>query len=86
MNDMWYMGMYVASALDATVCNSMPFMKRRKKGKYLEEPIRVIPLTEEEKREKEEKALEQFVNFFNAFEDEAKGKDKEDGDVIVVHR
>jgi len=52
----------------------MPFVKRRRKGKYPEKPIRVTPLTPEEKQEEEEKALEQFLNFFNSMESENKGK------------
>lgn len=62
---MWLMGQYVASALDATVCNAMPFVKRKQKGKYFEKPIRVIPMTEEEKKIAEEKELDRFLSFFN---------------------
>lgn len=67
-DDMWLMGQYVASALDATVCNAMPFIKRKQKGKYFENPIRVIPMTEKEKKIEEEKALKQFISFFNGME------------------
>lgn len=73
-NDMWIMGQYVAAALDATVCNAMPFVKRRHKGKYPENPIRVIPLTEEEKRQNEERELQKFLGFAGAFENEVKRK------------
>lgn len=71
-NEMWLMGQYVASALDATVCNAMPFTKRKRKGKYFEEPIRVTPKTEEEKKLEEEKALQSFLGFAGAFEKEVK--------------
>ncbi|WP_243110019.1 hypothetical protein [Clostridium sp. E02] len=70
-DEMWLMGQYVASALDATVCNAMPFIKRKRKGKYLEKPIRVIPLTDEEKKIEEEKALNQFLSFFNGMDSDA---------------
>lgn len=73
-DEMWLMGQYVAAALDATVCNAMPFVKRRRKGKYPEKPIRVTPLTPEEKKEEEEKALNQFLDFFSSMESENKGK------------
>jgi len=73
-NEMWLMGQYIVAALDATVCNAMPFIKRRRKGKYPEKPIRVVPLTEEEKRMEEEKALQQALSFFGVFEKDVKRK------------
>lgn len=69
-DEMWLMGQYVTSALDATVCNAIPFVKRRQKGKYFEKPIRVIPMTEEEKKIEEEKALNQFISFFKGMEND----------------
>ena len=79
-DEMWLMGQYVAVALDATVCNAMPFIKRKQKGKYPEKPIRVIPLTEEEKREEEEKVLQAFIGFSGAFESNVKSKNKKQGE------
>ncbi|HBD01189.1 MAG TPA: hypothetical protein DC053_20570 [Lachnoclostridium sp.] len=73
---MWLMGQYVASALDATVCNAMPFTKRKQKGKYFEQPICVIPKTEEEKKMEEEQALQSFLGFAGAFEKEVKNRNK----------
>lgn len=73
-DEMWLMGQYVAAALDATVCNAMPFIKRRSKGKYPERPIRVIPLTPEEKKAEQERALEGFLNFFNSMASANDGK------------
>ncbi len=71
-NEMWLLGLHVASALDATVCNAMPFTKRKRKGKYFEEPIRVTPKTEEEKKAEEEQALQRFLGFAGAFENDVK--------------
>lgn len=68
MNDMWFMGQYVAAALDATVCNSMPFTKRRRKGKYPEKPVRVLPISEEEELKNEEKELQKFLGFAKSIE------------------
>lgn len=73
---MWIMGHYVAAALDATVCNAMPFVKRRNKGKYPDKPIRVMPMTEDEKRAEEEKALQGFLDFFGSYEKEMLIKSK----------
>lgn len=69
---MWLMGQYVAAALDATVCNAMPFIKRKRKGKYPDEPIRVIPKTAEEKEIEQEQALQQAIAFFGGFEKDVK--------------
>ena len=66
---MWYMGQYIMSALDSTVCNS--FLWKGKNGtpsKYLEKPFmsnvedrkKDIPLTEEEKRKKTEELFMQL--------------------------
>lgn len=78
-NQMWQMGQYVLAALDASVCNMMPFVKRRGKGRYPEQPIRVIPLTEEEKKAEEEKALRKFLGFAGALEKEVKQKNENGG-------
>lgn len=76
VEEMWLMGQHIMSALDATVCNCMPFVKRSQKGQYLEEPMRIIPLTEEEKAQKEEEALKQAISFFGALEQETNQKGK----------
>lgn len=73
-HDMWLMGQYVAAALDATVCNAMPFIKRRQKGKYPEEPIRIMPLTEDEKKAAEERELRKFLGFADGFASEVNKK------------
>ncbi|PJJ27837.1 hypothetical protein [Lacrimispora celerecrescens] len=75
-DEMWLMGQYVASALDATVCNAMPFIKRKWRGKYFEEPIRVTPKTEEEKRSESEKALQGFIFAAGTMENDMKRKKK----------
>lgn len=75
-NDMWLMGQYVAAALDATVCNCMPFMKRSRKGKYPEEPIRVISKTQEEKEADEMRELQRFLGFTGDFERDVKRRIK----------
>ena len=75
-NDMWLMGQYVAAALDATVCNAMPFVKRRRKGKYPERPIQVLPKTEKEKQFEEEQALQQALAAFGILEKDIKRKMK----------
>ena len=74
MNDMWYMGQLVAAAMDATVCNMMPFTKRRQKGTYPEKPIRILPVTEAERKAAEERELQKFIGFAGALEGKVKSK------------
>ena len=73
---MWLMGQYVEAALDATVCNMIPLIKRSRKGKYPEEPIRIVPKTEEEKRAEEDQALQQAIVFFGGLEKDVKRRFK----------
>lgn len=73
---MWMMGQFVMAALDATVCNMMPFVKRKGKGKYPEKPYRVIPMTEEESRQEEDKELQKFLGFADSFEKDVKKKNE----------
>lgn len=73
---MWLMGQYVVAALDATVCNIMPYVKRRQKGKYPDEPIRVIPKTKEEKEADEMRELQKFLGFAGDFEKDVKRRTK----------
>ena len=73
---MWMMGQFVMAALDATVCNMMPFVKRKGKGKSPEKPYRVIPMTEEERRQEEDKELQKFLGFADSFEKDVKKKNE----------
>nr|WP_303040641.1 hypothetical protein [Enterocloster clostridioformis] len=73
-DEMWMMGQLVMAALDGTVCNMMPFVKRKGKGKYPEKPYRVIPMTEEERRQEEDKELQKFLGFADSFEKDVKKK------------
>lgn len=75
-DEMWMMGQFVMAALDATVCNMMPFVKRKGKGKYPEKPYRVIPMTEEERRQEEDKELQKFLGFADSFEKDVKKKNE----------
>lgn len=71
---MWYMGYLVMSAMDATVCNMMPFAKRRQKGKYPEKPVRILPMTEAERKAAEERELQKFIGFAGSLETKIKLK------------
>ena len=41
------------------------FNGRKSTTEYFDEPLQIFPLTEEEKKKKEEKALQAFINFAN---------------------
>lgn len=62
--EMWLQGLYIHNAIGTVVGNAL-----KKKGaaplKYLEEPIRVIPLTEEEKEAKAEEERKKTIAYFN---------------------
>ena len=75
--EMWLMGQYIMSALDATVCNSSIWRgKNGKPSKYFEKPLlqTVEPkekvLTEEEKK----KQLEKFVMSMKLMENNYKAE------------
>lgn len=50
--ELWLQGLYVCDAFAVVLSNAFA-KKGSKKSKYLEEPIQLFPLTEEEKKEKE---------------------------------
>lgn len=77
--EMWLMGNYIMSALDATVCNNSLWRgKNGKPAKYIEKPIMQTAelenkvLTEEEKK----KQLEKFVMSMKLMESNYKAEHK----------
>jgi len=62
-DEMWMQGWYVFNAASTAIQNAF-----RKKGarpqKYLEEPVRVIPYTEEEKAAREEEERQKTIEYF----------------------
>ena len=50
---------------------------RKAKSKYLEEPIRIFPMTEEEKAEKERQETERFIAWANAIKADFDSKKRE---------
>lgn len=62
--EMWMQGLYIYNAFAVVVGNALA-KKGRKPLKYLDEPIQVIPLTEEEKAAKVEEERQKTIAFFN---------------------
>lgn len=62
--EMWLQGLYVCNAVSAALGNAF-----RKKGspevKYMEEPIRLIPYTEQEKEAIAERERKKTIEYFN---------------------
>lgn len=68
--EMWMQGLYVLRAFSSVISNA--FGGKGKKVEYPKEPIRVIPYTEEEKRQikqqEEEKVLKQFQSMMDTWD------------------
>ena len=62
--EMWLQGLYNHIAFSTVVRNALS-KKGTRPARYLEEPIRLIPLTEAEKEAKAEKEREKTIAFFN---------------------
>ena len=71
--EMWLQGFYVYKAIETALHNQPAFAtKPVKPVNYLEQPIRITPLSAQEKREKEEKEKETklagFTNYLTQFQ------------------
>lgn len=62
--EMWLQGLYFFQAVSTSLHNAFS-KKGTKPAKYMEEPIRVTPLTEEEKEEKARIERERVIDYFN---------------------
>lgn len=65
----WLNGMYTLNALSVALDNA--FNGKKAKSEYMEKPIRLYEMTEEEKSAEQQKALEQAIAFFNGMEAKA---------------
>lgn len=70
----FFVGNYVLSAMVTAVSGVMQPMltKSHSKSKYIEEPVRLFPMTEEEREYEKEKATKQFIEWANALEEQVK--------------
>lgn len=73
--EMWLQGLYVFNAVSVALSNALA-KKGSKPKSYIEEPLRVTPLTEEEKAEKAQKEREKVVNYFNRLAASWEGKER----------
>lgn len=62
-------GVYVYEAV-ATVATNVLRKKGAKRVEYLDKPIRIFPMTEEEKEQEQQRALQQAIRFFDGMANE----------------
>lgn len=67
--EMWLQGFYVFKAIETAIHNQPAFaLSRVTPISYLQEPIRITPYTEEEKREQDEKKKKAFADYLINFQ------------------
>ena len=73
---LWLQGAYIYDAVGVVMSNAFS-KKGSKKKEYIKEPVRITPLTEEEKAIKAEKERRKVIAMFDAMERDFKAKEKE---------
>lgn len=75
----WLQGLYVYDAFAVVLSNA--FGKRGStKHQYLEKPIDIFPLTESEKKRREQEEREKMMNALKAMQKRQQAREKERGD------
>ncbi len=72
---LWLQGVYIYDAVGVIVSNALS-KKGSTKKEYVKEPVRITPLTDEEKQIKAEKDRRKVVAFLNSLADDFNSKDK----------
>lgn len=82
--ELWLQGAYFFNALSTALSNFGQSMSRKKKpqGKYLEKPIRITPLADEEKAVKIEQERQKTIDFFTNLQKKWEQKNKKGGDDV----
>lgn len=75
INDLAYLfvGNYGMAALITSIDKVLN--GRKSKSKYMEKPLELFPLTEEEKKKKQQDAIAQFMNWAGMTQQKYKGKE-----------
>ena len=63
--ELWMAGLYNFNAVSTALSNFHFDGKKHKVNRYMEEPIRLIPLTETEKKVKAKKERQKTIDYFN---------------------
>ena len=69
-NDEWMQGLYIYHGINVALGNALS-KKGSAKLQYMDEPIRVIPLTEWEKQEKAEAERKKLTRYLNKMAEKA---------------
>ena len=72
-----FIGTYVLNAVSVAVDHSLNGQKA--KSKYMEKPIQLFPLTEEEKKAEQQKAIAQFMEWAKTMQNQCGKEDNSDG-------
>ena len=67
--ELWLQGLYIHEAFGVVIKNAFS-RKGTRPAKYMDEPIRVVPLSEAEKAEKTERERQRTIEYFNRLEKE----------------
>lgn len=70
---LWLQGLYIYNAVSVALSNAFG---KHSNAKYLEEPIDIIPPTEEEMQEREEKEFIKSIRALDAFQKSWEAKQK----------
>lgn len=65
-DDAWLSGLYVFYAMSTALANLNLDGKKRKPRNYMEEPIRVIPYSEAEKKANAERERKRLIDYLNS--------------------
>lgn len=79
INDLAYLftGNYGLSALITSIDKVLN--GKKSKEKYMDKPLELFPLTEEEKKKKQQDAIKQFISWTGMAETKYKGKEDKNG-------
>lgn len=72
---LWLQGAYIYDAVGVVIGNALS-KKGATKKEYIKEPIRITPLTEEEKQIKAEKEKRKVIAFLNSLADDFNKKEE----------
>ena len=76
--ELWMQGLYIYNAVDTAVYNNLRmFSKHKPKAhKYLEQPIRITPMSEAEKKAEQEKNVQKVVEYLEKMQKQWESKNK----------
>lgn len=74
--DAWWQGMYIHKAVDTVIINRFCKKKGEPQEKYPDKPIRITPLSEQEKEKQAEAARQKIINDLTGWGNAWKNKPK----------